>query len=203
MLDLINRLKNAKTATKPQREKEPLPNCGVPLRKIIQERYRSRKIGKQCVKEWRDFEVFWQWFEQQPLPNCRSWLLVTAPRLSEQQQWGPDTTAIMSTTLYGVLIEKGLKEPEDGLPYGVRVVGSRTTPAYCYSQAGQRGNSQTYKDPLECQFAWLRARIDYLNTFKAIHNNCPRVSAIIDHCCSVFQECIDTNTAYHKNQWRM
>lgn len=203
MLDLINRLKSVKAAEEPKKEKKSLPNCGVPLRKIIQERYRSRKIGKQCVSEWKDFEVFWQWFEQQPKPNCRTWLLVTAPRLSEKTCWGPDTTALMSTTLYGVLIEKGLKDPEPGIPYGVRVVGSRNTPMYCYSRAARQGNSQTYKDPLECHFEWLRNRIAYLNTFKAIHNDCPRISLIIDHCCSVLQECIDTNTAYHRNQWRL
>ena len=153
-------------------------------------------------KGFETFEGFEEWFRTQHSEGIRFYVIWPDPRLPEGTKATPENSAIIAKGLMEYLSEFRLKET-GGLPVGVRVgKRSETSVTYSFTKPAGAARVGSFRDPLECQRAWLQARIEHIESYREQHGGAPLINAIMSHYQERMRFHIDNEIEYHIGDWK-
>lgn len=201
MLDLIRQMKRTKEISMDRDKRTTREEPKVSALESIKGRWKTlRKSGRLC-KEWQDFDVFYAWYDKQPLIGNRFYVITPDLRLPPDTICSPETAMILSKALFEYLSEYKIKVT-DKYPLGVRQVRRGELVYLTYTQPGGSRDGGRYTDPYECQRDWLRARVKFIDRYREEHKNSPDVLEMLSHYERKLHQHIEQQLEYKTGNWR-
>lgn len=202
MLDLINQIRRTQSIEAAKDNRTTTTENKKPAIADLREKWRALRRNSKLVKEWQDYDTFKLWYDAQPTVLGRYFVLMLDPRLPPNTEVGPDTCLIISKGFMEYLAEFRIKVYE-GVPVGVRKyrrVDGKVF--YSYTSPGGSQRSGRFDDPLECQMAWLKARIAFVERYYPEHGDSPRIRELMDHFQQRHRYHIEHKLEYKIGNWR-